>query len=68
MYLGNSELIIVHQQVYQINQVLSNSVSTSSVLSWYVHGSVHRSVPLMLPSTTVTRIHIIHTCIAYEKE
>ena len=41
--------------VHQINQVLWKSVSTSSVLSWYM-GNVHRSVPLMLPST---RIHII---------
>ena len=55
MYPGNLELITVCQEVYRINLVLSKSVSTSSVLSWYM-GNVHRSVPLMLPST---RIHYI---------
>ena len=60
MYPGNSETITVCREVYQINQVLSKSVSTSSVLSWYM-GNVHRSVPLMLFST---RIHTyIHTYI-----
>ena len=53
MYPGNSELITVCREVYQIDQVLLKSVSTSSILSWYM-GNVHRSVPLMLPST---RIH-----------
>ena len=53
-----SQLLFV--EVYQINQVLSKSVSTSSVLSWYM-GNVLRSVPLMLPSI---RIHVyrIHVC------
>ena len=54
MYPGNSTPITVCREVYQINQVLSKSVSTSSVLSWYM-GNVLRSVPLMLPST---RIHV----------
>ena len=53
MYPGNSEPITVCRDMYQINQVLLKCVSTSSVLSWYM-GNVHRSVPLMLPST---RIH-----------
>ena len=62
MYPGNTEPITVCREVYQINQVLSKSVSTSSVLSWYM-GNVHRSVPLMLPST---RIHkYIRTCVMY---
>ena len=58
MYPGNSEPITVCRKVYQINQVLLKSVSTSSVLSWYignVRTYVRRLVPLMLPST---RIHV----------
>ena len=58
MYPGNSEPITVCREVYQINQVLSKSVSTSSVLSWYLHGNVHRSVPLMLPSTRIHNIRM----------
>ena len=61
-----SQLLFV--EVYQINQVLSKSVSTSSVLSWYM-GNVLRSVPLMLPSIRihVYRIHLLHVhcCILY---
>ena len=62
MYPGNTEPITVCREVYQINQALLKSVSTSSVLSWYM-GNLHRSVPLMLPST---RIHkYIRTCVMY---
>ena len=48
-------------EVYQINQVLSKSVSTSSVLGWYM-GNVLRSVPLMLPSI---RIHVCMYTVVY---
>ena len=64
MYPGNSEPITVCREVYQINQVLSKSVSTSSVLSWYM-GNVHRMVPLMLPPTriyTYIYIYIYYVC------
>ena len=59
MYPGNSEPITICREVYQINQVLSKSVSTSSVLSWYM-GNVHRSVPLMLPPTRIHNIMLMY--------
>ena len=43
MYPGNSEPINVCREVYQINQVLLKSVSTQSVLRWYM-GSVRTQI------------------------
>ena len=55
MYQPKEGFIYYVSWQLRINYCLLKSVSTSSLLSWYM-GNVHRSVPLMLPST---RIHVI---------